>query len=196
MNIALREPRMSREEFFAWAEAQDARYEFDGFQPVAMTGGTVDHSRICQNLWGALRSRLRGGGCEPLGPDAGIRTVGDAVRYPDAVVTCTKIGGSAREVPNPVVVFEVLSPTSGRMDRIVKLLEYRAVASIRRYVIVESTSTELTLYARTDPGGEWTATVLTADKNLPLPEIGIDIPVAELFANTDLAASREEPATE
>ncbi len=194
MNIALRKPRMSRDEFFVWAEAQDARYEFDGFQPVAMTGGTVDHSRIGQNLWAALRSRLSGSGCEPLGPDAGIRTVGDVVRYPDAFVTCTKVAGSAREVPNPVVVFEVLSPTSHHTDRIVKMLEYRAVPSIRRYVIVESTSAALTLYVRRDAGADWDATVLTADKLLPLPEIGIEIPVAELFANTDLTTGGEELA--
>jgi hypothetical protein len=42
MNIALRRP-MTQEEFLAWAEAQEERYEFDGFQPVAMTGGTNNH---------------------------------------------------------------------------------------------------------------------------------------------------------
>ena len=42
MNVALRKPRMTREEFFAWAQIQGARYEFDGFQPVAMTGASVN----------------------------------------------------------------------------------------------------------------------------------------------------------
>jgi Uma2 family endonuclease len=90
---------MSREQFFAWAEAQDIRHEFDGVEPVAMTGGTVNHSRITQNLLVALRTRLHGKGCEALGPDAGLRTVGEAVRYPDALVTCSKVEGAAREVP-------------------------------------------------------------------------------------------------
>ena len=75
---------MSREEFFAWAELQDARYEFDGFEPVAMVGGSLNHSQICQNLYAALRSRLRGTGCRLYGPDAGVATSGNAVRYPDA----------------------------------------------------------------------------------------------------------------
>jgi Uma2 family endonuclease len=195
MNIALRKPRMSREEFFDWAETQDVRYEFDGFQPVAMTGGTINHSRIAQNLYAALRSRLRGSGCEPLGSDAGVRTVGDAVRYPDALVTCTKGDGRAHEVPGVVVVFEVLSPTSGHVDRIAKLLEYRAVPSIRRYVIVEHASAALTLHARAEAGAEWTTTALTADKTLELPEIGIEIPVAELFDGIDLASGEEQGAS-
>src|SRR5689334_16267230 len=121
---------MSREEFFSWAEAQDGRYEFDGFQPVAMVGGTVNHSRITLNIHFALHSRLRGSGCEPLGPNAGLGTIGDAVRYPNALVTCTRTPGDLRLVPGVVVVFEVLSPSSGRTDRIEKLLEYRTVPSI------------------------------------------------------------------
>jgi Uma2 family endonuclease len=187
MNVALRKPRMSREAFLDWAQAQDVRHEFDGFQPVAMTGGTVNHSRITQNIHAALRARLRGGPCEPLGPDAGLATAGDAVRYPDALVTCTKAPGSAHLVPGVVTVFEVISPTSGQTDRIDKVREYRAVATIRRYVILEYTSAGLTVFDRANGDDRWTATTLTADI-LPLPEIGIEIPVAAFYENVDLSA--------
>ena len=120
MNIALRKPLMTREQFFPWAEAQEARYEFDGFQPVAMTGRNINHNRIAFNIHTTLRTRLKGSGCEPLGLDAGVATIGDAVRYPDGLVTCTSTRGQDRLVPNPVIVFEVISPTSGHIDRIVK----------------------------------------------------------------------------
>ncbi len=103
MNIVLRKPRMTREQFFDWAQAQDVRYEFDGFEPVAMTGGTRNHSRIAANVQFALRMRLRGSDCEPLGSDAGVATIGDAVRYPDALGTCTNGPGTDRAVPGVVV---------------------------------------------------------------------------------------------
>ena len=192
MNIVLRKPRMSREEFFEWADARDEPYEFDGFQPVAMGGGTLRHDRLTKNLGQVLDARLEGG-CRSFGPNAGVRTIGEAVRYPDAVVTCTKCDEAAREVPNPVVVFEVLSPTSGHTDRITKLLEYRAVPSIRRYVIVEHASAALTLHRRAEAGADWTTTALTAAETLPLPEIGIEISVAEFFIGTELATA-DEPA--
>lgn len=185
---------MTRAAFFDWAEAQGERFEFDGFEPVAMTGGTVRHSQIAMNLYAALRERLCGGTCRPLGPDAGLRTVGDAVRYPDALVTCTKVDDMAREVPGVVVVFEVLSPPSGHIDRIVKLLEYRAVASIRRYIIIEYASAALTVHARAEAGADWTTTALTAGDTLHLPEIGIEIPVAALFVNTGLEPGGEQHA--
>ena len=195
MNIALRKPRMTRDQFFDWAQTQDTRYEFDGFQPVAMTGRTLNHSQMTQNIHFALRTRLRGGPCRPLSPDAGVGTVGDAVRYPDAVVTCTKTPGTSHLVENPVVVFEALSPTSGRTDRILKLREYRAVPSIRRYVILEHASIGLTVFARSTGDQDWQATALTAEDTLQIPEIGVEIPVAEFYEEVDLPDAAVQETT-
>jgi Uma2 family endonuclease len=188
MNVVRRTKLMSREAFLDWAETQNERHEFDGFAPVAMTRGTRDHSQICHNIYAALRSRLKGTGCSPLGPDAGVATVGDAVRYPDALVTCTKGPGTDRLVPGVVVVFEVLSPTSGRTDRIDKLVEYGAVPSIRRYVILEHTGIGITVHARATGDDPWTTTALTAGDVLSMPDLGIDVPVTEFYEDTDIAA--------
>jgi Uma2 family endonuclease len=192
MNVALREPRMTREEFFAWAQAQAARYEFDGFEPVAMTGGTARHDVITYNIRTALRSRLGSGACRPFGPNAGVQTVGCAIRYPDALVTCTTVPDDAQTIPGVISVFEVLSPASGRTDRIVKLREYRAVPTIRRYVILEHNSIDLTVFSRHHADAEWIATALTADDILELPEVGIDVPVVEFYQDVDLRRPDEQ----
>ncbi len=180
MNVALRKP-MTQKEFFDWAEAQDVRYEFDGFQPVAMTGGNLGHSSLHGNLNRQLGIRLEGTGCKPLGPDAGVATIGDTVRYPDAVVTCSKFSARDRLVPNPIIVFEVVSPSSVRTDRVVKLREYQAVPSIRRYVIVEPDAMALTVFARDHEGETFRATGLAEDDILQLPEVGIEMPVTAIY---------------
>ena len=184
---------MTQAEFFAWDPPGDRRHEFDGFAPVPMTGGTRAHNRICQNLWAALRGRLRGGTCEVLGPDAGLATVGDAVRYPDALVTCTGGSLSARLIPDVVVVFEVVSQHSDRTDRIVKLREYRAVPSIRRYVLLQSGGIGLTVLQRAPGAFDWTASSLLADDTLRMPEIGIEVPVAELYDGMEFAKDGHWP---
>ncbi len=194
MSTALRTPHMTREQFFAWAQADGGRWEFDGLEPVAMTGGTVNHSQITQNVLVALRAELQGTACRALGPDAGLATIGDAVRYPDALVTCTKILGDAHVVPGVVVVFEVLSPTSGRIDRIVKLREYRAVPSIRRYVILEHASIGLIVLTRAGADEDWTATALTAEDTLRMPEIGAEIPVYAFYEGVELSAQGDDDA--
>jgi len=190
MNIPLRRA-WTRDEFFAWAAEQDGRYEFDGFAPVAMTGGTINHALIMRNLHRALDRRLRGGACRPLGPDAGIATVGDAVRYPDALVTCSALDGAALTVPGAVVVFEILSSGTSRTDRIIKVREYAAVASIRRYVILESTSVGLTVLERDAPGDAWRAGTLTDADVLRMPEIGIEVPVGEFYEDVGFPDAAE-----
>ncbi|MEO8713570.1 MAG: Uma2 family endonuclease, partial [Acetobacteraceae bacterium] len=104
-----------------------------------------------------------------------------------ALVTCTQTPGTARVVPGVIVVFEVLSPTFGRADRIDKLREYRAVASIRRYAILEHRSVGLSVFARASGEDDWTATALTAEDTLRIPEIGIEVPVIEFYEDTDLS---------
>ena len=194
MDIAPRQPLMTREQFFRWAQSQDTRYEFDGVQPVAITGGNLRHNIIHLNIHSALRERLKGTGCRPLGADAGVATIGDAVRYPDALVTCTPITGDEYVTPNVIVVFEVISPTSGRTDRIVKVREYGAVPSILRYVIAESASIGLTVLERSSGDQKWTIATLLAGETLKLPEIGIEIPVAELYEGVEFPASGTDGA--
>jgi Uma2 family endonuclease len=194
MNVPIRKP-WTQEQFFSWAEAQEARYEFDGFQPVAMTGDFNAASAIGVNLIASLHRRLRGTGCRPLGPNAGIETTNNAVRYPDALVTCSKVDLEERKVPGVVVVFEIVgrTPDSNRRDRIVKVREYAAVPSIRRYVIIESSSVGLTVMERSTPDQVWQTTVLANDDILRMPEIGIEIPVAELYE--DISFPEEGDAT-
>jgi len=193
MSVALKKPAMTREQFFPWAQAQDARYEFDGVRPVAMTGGTMSHSQILGNILSAIKTRLRGTGCRVLGPDAGVATVGDAVRYPDAVITRGKIVADSYLVPEPSVVFEVLSKTSGYTDRIVKVREYQAVPSILRYVIVERTSIGLTVLERAGGAHPWTSFALTADDVLQIPEVGIEVPVTAFYEDVEITPAGATP---
>jgi Uma2 family endonuclease len=182
MSISLPRP-WTRDEFFTWAATQEGRYEFDGFQPVAMTGRTVNHAIITRNLHRALDARLRGSRCQPLGPDAGVTTVSNAIRYPDALVTCSgALDGEALTVPGVVVLFEVLSSTTGRTDRIIKVREYAAIEQVRRYVILESTGVGLTVLERQGANDAWIAATLTTGDTLRMPEIGIEIPLAEFYA--------------
>lgn len=192
MNVAVRKP-WTQEAFFAWAVTQEARYEFDGFQPEAMTGSNIGHSRLRRSLHRALDARLRNGPCEPLGPDAGVETSNRAVRYPDALVTCSKAENGERLVPGVIAVFAVVSPTSARIDRIVKVREYAAVPSIRRYVILESAIVGMTVFERDNAHDQWRAMTLTGDDTLRMPEIGIEIPVAELYDGIVLS-DREDSA--
>jgi Uma2 family endonuclease len=185
MNSPLRKS-WTQEEFLAWAESQEPRYEFDGLQPVAMTGGTVAHAAIIRNLQVALYNRLRGKPCQPFGPEAGVETRGAAIRYPDGLITCSPQDPTARVIAGVVVVFEVISPSTVRTDRILKVREYAAVASIRRYVMIESTVVGLSVLERETPDEVWRTGTLTGEDVLRVAEVDIEIPVAEIYEGLSL----------
>src|ERR1700759_4221949 len=172
--------RMTLEQFLTWEERQALRYEFDGWQPVAMTGGTDAHEAIGGALRALLRDQLRGKPCRVRGPTLKIEVMG-RIRYPDAFVYCSPVAPGETVIREPVVVFEVLSPGTSRTDRIEKLREYQATPSIQRYVILEQDSAAATVFTRRDAG--WDARVLTAGESVVMPEIDVTLLLDDIYAD-------------
>ena len=182
MNIALHRPRMSVEEFLAWENRQEERWEFDGYEPRAMVGGSSAHNQIAGALEFALRQRLAGR-CRVYRETMRLRLEHTA-RYPDIMVTCTPVPNDAREITDPVVVIEVLSSTTGRTDRIEKNREYEAAPGIRRYILLEQDAIAAEVYPR--EGQHWLRSTVTDDDILVMPEIGVELPLAEAYADLEL----------
>ena len=187
MSVVVQRP-MTMEEFLAWEAGQELRWEFDGFAPTAMTGGTAGHSTIQRNTIAALAPRLRGRPCQAYTADLKIRVAG-SIRYPDAFVVCSPVPRNATVVTDPVVVFEVLSPSTASVDHFVKNQEYRDTPSIQRYVILEQDFVGATVFARA--GDDWVGHVVGADAVLTMPEISIDIPLAELYEGVEFGAAEQ-----
>jgi len=191
MNVALRR-NVTVAEFLAWEERQELRYEFDGFQPVAMVGGTAAHSAIARNLIFLLTGALRGRPCQPYGGGLKIEVAG-RIRYPDAFVVCTPVPARSKLVLDPVVVFEILRESTRHEYLVVKNAEYRATPSIQRYVILQQTDAGATVFSR--KGEDWVAYMATGDGAvLRLPEIGVEIPLADLYADVELRPGEDASA--
>jgi Uma2 family endonuclease len=165
------------DEFLAWERSQPLRYEFDGIQPVAMTGGSFAHARTITRLTTALGVRLKPP-CEAIGSELKVLTPG-RVRYPDASVVC-EVPDRDGDTVEPTVVFEVLSPSTALTDRRVKAMEYASVPRIMVYVILETERPEITVHRR---AANWEAeTVAGLDAEVALPEIGVTIPLSAIYA--------------
>jgi Uma2 family endonuclease len=190
MNVAVKKT-WTIEEFLGWEERQELKYEFDGIQPVAMTGGTFAHNVIQVNLIAEMRNRLLGKPCRVNGDSLKIHVMG-SIRYPDAFVTCTPIQRDSLVVYEPVVIFEVLSKSTEHTDRSVKNREYAGTASVRRYIILEQVAMKGTMYTRSADGADWRSEPLDANAVLNMPEIGVDLPLAVLYTDVDLSSPPTE----
>jgi Uma2 family endonuclease len=179
---------MSLAQFLAWEQRQEQKFEFDGTRPVAMTGGTLAHGLIQRNLAISIGGRLRGKPCVYCGNDVKIAVAG-SIRYPDGFVFCAELPPRGTVVREPVVIFEVLGPSTAGVDHITKNHEYAATPSVQRYVILTQDRIGATVFARN--GSDWSGHILLADATLNLPEIGIELPLTELYDGVTIAP---EPA--
>jgi Uma2 family endonuclease len=194
----------TKERFLAWAETRtdDARYEFDGFRPVAMAPATLGHNEIGRNIRETLRSRLPkrrhcerseaippgwSMGCWPYGPQQPIETVGGALREPDAFIACSERHRESVAISAPVIVFEVLSPgrENRRRDEEDKVDEYESVPSILRYVIVESESRGIRVFWRQPGERQWRREAFDSKGPLQVPEFGISLTFDEIYEGID-----------
>lgn len=186
------EKLMSLDEFLAWEREQPDRHEFDGFVITAMTGASLPHVVITMNIAFALRQALRGSGCRPFAKDAKV-LAGSAVRYPDIAVSCRPYQETDDVVPEPVLIVEVLSPTTERIDRGRKKFDYFGTPSVRQYAIVEQDERRVDLYTRTDLG--WINQVVTGSAVLDLSSVGVELPLDAVYEDTELDITRR-PADE
>ncbi len=138
-NLAVK--RMTMSEFLAWADTQeDGRYELIDGQPVTMTPEHLEHVQAKQRAANALETAIRRAAVGGEAFVAGLAVVIDeATGYvPDALVNCGEpVARNSMTAPNPVIVVEVLSPSTRGIDTTVKLADYFRVSGLRHYVIVD-----------------------------------------------------------
>jgi Uma2 family endonuclease len=177
---------MTLAEFLDWEEQQPLRYEFDGVQPIAMTGGALRHALIQCNLAISVGGRLRGRPCRFVNNDLKIEVNGK-IRCPDGFVFCSAppAQSSVTVVRDPVVIFEVLSDSTARSDVVTKNHEYAATPSVQRYVILSQDEVAGTMFERV--GSDWVGHLLAADAVLRMPESGIEVPLAEFYEGVDFS---------
>jgi Uma2 family endonuclease len=187
MEPAVRHPPLHTvDDFLTWVEVQRERYEFVRGRLVMMAGGSEVQNDIQVNLLAALKTRLRGTGCKPNGPDLLVRIDERTGRFPDASITCGREGGS--QVTAPIVVFEILSSSTESEDRGPKRRDYQSLPTLRQYVLLAQDAVRAELFTRTGRG--WLFHELEGlDAELPLEGFGVSVPLAEIYDGVELPSA-------
>ena len=172
---------MTVNEFLVWAETRPGRYELVDGEVCAMAPERAGHARAKVRAHRALESAISRASlrCEAM-PDGMTVPVDATTAYePDALVYCGEsIPERAVVAPDPVIVVEVLSPSTGRYDRHDKLSGYFAVASICHYLIVNIDRRMVIHHARS---GDVIQTRLLGSGILRLDPPGLDLAVEDLL---------------
>jgi len=102
-------------------------------------------------------------------------------------VTCTPVRGTDDVVLEPVLIIEVISPSTEREDRGRKKFDYFATSTIRQYAIIEQDARRVDLYTRT--GACWTDEIVEGGAVLKLSSIGVEISLDTVYEDTELDAT-------
>jgi Uma2 family endonuclease len=175
--------RMTIETFLTWQASQDQRYELVGGEPVAMAGAKLRHDRVTGNAFSEIRRQLRsvGSPCDAFTADIGIRTPAANLRRPEISVLCPPFDEEATSADNPRLVVEVLSESTERVDRLIKLDEYKLIETLDYILIVDPTRVDVGFWFR-DTARQWqSAAFQDAEAIIDMPALGLAIAVGSLY---------------
>jgi Uma2 family endonuclease len=146
---------MTAEEFLLFVEQTGERYEFFDGVAVAMTGASKPHNLITSNLARMLFAGLRGSGCRVYSSEVMVHIKSANSYYlPDTVVTCSAADSNLKDplIRSPILVVEVLSPSTASTDRREKWRTYGQIDSLREYLIVYQTKKRVEVFRKTKSG--------------------------------------------
>lgn len=184
--------RMSVDEFLVWDDGTDTRYELIDGVPVAMAPTYGAHQIIAGNFARHLGNALDKRPPCHVRSEAGILKPSSFRNYfqADLAVTCSPHEPKQYATPNPVLIVEILSPSTENDDRKVKLPVYRSIPSVQEIVLIHSEQVYAEVHRRLDGGGRWQVDLLTEPEDvLSLDSVGYAQPLALLYANVVLGNS-------
>lgn len=183
MGQAARIETLSAAAFLEWEAAQATRHEYVAGEIFAMAGAGDTHVTVALNVAMALRQHLAGTPCRTYITDMKLRVESvDAYYYPDVMVCC---GANDRADPlvkrEPVLLVEVLSPSTAAFDRGGKFAAYRTLPSLREYLIVDPENRSAELY-RLGADGLWVLHPAAREGDVRLASVDLLLTGAALWA--------------
>jgi Uma2 family endonuclease len=185
MNVQL-EPRMDKPEFLTWVQAHEGRYELVGNRVVMMTGGSRGHAILVRRLAAALEKRLDSTRWTVLTSDFGVDVGPSTVRYPDVVVDVA--GGRFKDLTAtaPLLIAEIISPSSAKDHLGAKAQEYLRLPSLSAYLVLAQDEPRVRVWARGPAGFSPEPMVLDGHEAvIKIGSLGIDLLLAEIYAGVE-----------
>jgi Uma2 family endonuclease len=195
------ETLFTAEEYLEFERRSDVRHEFLDGKIYAMAGESLSHSRVCINLSGEVRNKLKGKSCEALSPNMKVRTsTASLFAYPDLTIVCgePQFHDKKKDVlTNPKVIFEVLSPSTAEYDRSKKFGRSRMGNETLTDYILVSQEYCLVEHFTKQADGNWIYRSLYALSDiLRIETIDCELSLEEIYDRVELKSLPDEETDE
>lgn len=181
MGLAKLKTKISVEEYLEGEKASRMKHEFIDGEVYAMAGASERHHRICANLFIKFDSHLENSKCAAFITDMKLKTDEATFYYPDVFVACDQNPKSEYYREEPVLVIEIISPSTQQTDRREKLRAYQQIPSVREYAVVEQDKIYIELHRR-QPDGRWiTYFYNEGDEELTFESVDLTLKTTEIY---------------
>ena len=181
------------EEYLEIERETQTKYEYHNGSIYALAGGTLNHTKICGNIFYELKDKLKNTSCGALSGEAKIYIKSqNKFVYPDTIAVCGEIKTSKKEnnsITNPKVIVEVLSKSTASYDRGDKFHMYRQIESLEEYVLIEQEKPIVEIYKR--KGDLWQITRVEGLENeIHLTALDLKIQLQEIYDDVKFAQTK------
>jgi len=186
MMVAIQKQKWTVEEYLAMERASEEKHEFLDGEIYLMSGASFNHNQIVGRTLGLLFVQLQNGPCDVLPSDMRVKVNDSGLyTYPDIIVICgePKVEETEQDtLLNPILIIEVLSPSTESYDRCKKFQHYRALDSLQEYVLIAQDQARIERYLR-QPSGEWLLSdAVGLEAVIDLPSIQCKLALADVYA--------------
>ncbi|MDO8939976.1 MAG: Uma2 family endonuclease [Methylicorpusculum sp.] len=179
--IQLNDNPISEQEYLDGEKLSEIKHEYIDGDVYAMAGASKNHERIAGNVFGELRSFLKGKPCEPFASDVKIKA-GSRFFYPDVMVVCDDATPNEYYTESPVIIVEVVSKSTRRIDETVKRTTYQTIPSLKELVFIEQDFVDVEV-CRKSQG--WISNHFFMGDEVPFESVGLTLAVEEIYARVD-----------
>lgn len=192
--VPVSKKKYTLEEYLELDKNSEERYEYFDGEVFAMAGGSPNHARAGGNVYALLQQRLRGSKCEAFNSEMKIKVPAALpYRYPDVSVVCGKpifedVNGQAMLV-NPVLIVEVLSPSTAVYDLNEKFTAYQSIESFREYLIISQDRPHVIQYILQSKGRWLRIDIEGLDAEVALESVNVTLPLREIYERVEFQTS-------
>jgi Uma2 family endonuclease len=169
---------MSEQAYLASEPYSDVKREYIDGDVYAMAGAKASHNRISMNLSTALSVHLKGQPCQPYASDMKVQ-IGRNYFYPDVLVDCANLPDDSTFTTTPVLIVEVISKSTRRMDEQTKRLAYTHIPSLQEYILIEQDFVQVEVIRRQ---AGWLPQHYFLGESIALTSIGLTVSVEDIYA--------------
>jgi Uma2 family endonuclease len=185
-------PFLTPEQYLEIERKAEFKSEYYQGEMFAMSGARYAHTVVGGNIFAALHQQLRHAPCTVSSSDLRVLVSATGLyTYPDVVVVCGEpkfLDGHFDVLLNPILLVEVLSPSTEAYDRGRKFKHYRAIESLQAYLMVSSDLVQADLYTRQPDGGWLLTSASRLEDVISLPSIACQLKLADLYEKVDFSA--------